>query len=191
MSTDRSPSTSAGYADLCDGIRQVHRVCQGQAAAAVDQALTLRNWLIGAYIVEYEQHGRDRAEYGEKLLERLARDLGRELGRGLGLRMLRDMRRFYLTYPQLGDPIRHSRRSTGSLPATPQSGNHRLPNLPSILPSSTRGSSGKFRGRTSLSYCDAMIRSNAPSTRSRRSRTSGLCANRKTDTQGLAGQELK
>lgn len=108
MSADSSPAASTAYADLCGEIRQIHRVCQGQAAAAVNQALTLRNWLIGAYIVEYEQHGRDRAEYGERLLERLAKDLGRELGGGLGLRMLRDMRRFYLTYPQLADPIRQS-----------------------------------------------------------------------------------
>jgi len=108
MSANSSPSALPGYADLCNEIRQAHQACQGQAAAAANQALTLRNWLIGAHIVEYEQHGRDRAEYGERLLERLAEDLGRELGRGFGLRMLREMRRFYLTYPQLAEPIRQS-----------------------------------------------------------------------------------
>lgn len=42
-----------------------------QAQKQVNVALTLRNWLIGLYIVEYEQNGADRAEYGEKLIEKL------------------------------------------------------------------------------------------------------------------------
>ncbi|MBM4048258.1 MAG: DUF1016 domain-containing protein [Planctomycetes bacterium] len=103
----RRPS-SLGYAGLCKAIRQVHQTCQAKAAAAVNQALTMRNWLVGAYIVEYEQRGSDRAEYGERLLERLAEDLGRELGRGFGVRMIRDMRRFYLAYPRRWVSIRQS-----------------------------------------------------------------------------------
>ena len=47
------------------------------AVQAVNLRLTLRNWLIGHYIVEYEQHGSDRAQYGAKLLEQLAKDLRR------------------------------------------------------------------------------------------------------------------
>lgn len=62
-------------------------------------ALTLRNWLIGYHIVEYEQHGSDRAQYGERLLESLARDLRQRLGRGFGWRNLEMFRRFYLRYP--------------------------------------------------------------------------------------------
>ena len=42
------------------------------AVRAINTHLTLRNWIIGAYIVEYEQHGKDRAEYGENLLGELA-----------------------------------------------------------------------------------------------------------------------
>ncbi|MBI3922698.1 MAG: hypothetical protein HY318_14850 [Armatimonadetes bacterium] len=104
----KQPQSTSNYAGLREAIEQTHRVCQDHAAAAANQALSLRNWLIGAHIVEYEQHGSDRAEYGERLLERLAEDLSRESGRGFGLRMLRDMRRFYLEYPQVYTTIRQT-----------------------------------------------------------------------------------
>lgn len=51
---------------------------------------------VGRWVVEYEQSGRSRAAYGEKLLERLSADLGDLFGRGFGLINLRQMRRFYL-----------------------------------------------------------------------------------------------
>jgi hypothetical protein len=59
--------------------------------------LTLRNCLIGYYIVEYEQQGS--ARYGERLLDHLARDLRRKLGQGFTLRYLEIFRQFYLRYP--------------------------------------------------------------------------------------------
>jgi predicted nuclease of restriction endonuclease-like (RecB) superfamily len=87
------------YEALVTAIAQVHDQTQRQAVQAVNVALTLRNWLIGYHIVEYEQHGSDRAQYGERLLERLTRDLRRRLGRGFGWRNLEMFRRFYLRYP--------------------------------------------------------------------------------------------
>ncbi|MBP7091185.1 MAG: hypothetical protein KBA98_10200, partial [Syntrophorhabdaceae bacterium] len=48
---------------------------QEKAVSAVNQSLTIRNWLFGHYIVEYEQSGEDRAKYGEKLLNSLSRKL--------------------------------------------------------------------------------------------------------------------
>jgi predicted nuclease of restriction endonuclease-like (RecB) superfamily len=62
--------------------------------------MTTVYWDIGRRIVEYEQQGRSRAGYGEKLLERLSADLGKRFGRGFGLINLRQMRRFYLEWPQ-------------------------------------------------------------------------------------------
>ena len=53
-------------------IRQVHEELASQAGRAVNISLTLRNWLIGFYITEYEQNGTDRAEYGIRLLENLS-----------------------------------------------------------------------------------------------------------------------
>src|SRR5436309_10589853 len=100
-----SPSPSAlaasplEYTALVAAIAQAHDRAQRQAVQAVNVALPLRNWLIGYYIVEYQQHGSDRAQYGERLIENLARDLRRRLGRGFGQRNLELFRRFYLSYP--------------------------------------------------------------------------------------------
>jgi predicted nuclease of restriction endonuclease-like (RecB) superfamily len=87
------------YQSLVDAIAQVHDTAQRQAVQTVNLALTLRNWLIGYHIFEYEQRGQDRAEYGERLLETLARDLKRRIGKGFTKRYLEMFRRFYLRYP--------------------------------------------------------------------------------------------
>jgi len=70
----------------------------GRATSAVNVALTARNWLIGAYIVEFEQNGEDRAAYGEKLIPELAKKLGI---RGLSSSTLWHCKSFYVTYPQI------------------------------------------------------------------------------------------
>lgn len=54
---------------LLNSITHTHDHLQEVAAKAVNRLLTIRNWLIGYYIVEYEQKGEDRAKYGERLLE--------------------------------------------------------------------------------------------------------------------------
>jgi hypothetical protein len=55
-------------------------------------------WLIGRRIVEYEQKGKERADYGEKLLEKVSRDLRQRFGRGFSPDNLEAMRRFYSAY---------------------------------------------------------------------------------------------
>lgn len=85
-------------------INDVHSELQASAANAVNKSLTIRNWLIGYYIVEYEQNGEDRAEYGAKLLLNLAHKLKNI--KGLDERSLRSIRLFYIHYPYLGDSIR-------------------------------------------------------------------------------------
>ncbi len=87
---------------LTQQIIHVQEAMQTNAAHAVNLSLTVRNWLIGYYIVEYEQHGEDRAQYGEKLLVNLSRCINI---RGLEARRLREFRRFYLVYPQLAEEI--------------------------------------------------------------------------------------
>ena len=68
----------------------------------MNQALVIRNWLVGAYIVEFEQNGKDRAKYGAKLLEKLAMDLANKNMKGLSdPRVLRDCRVIYQIYPQI------------------------------------------------------------------------------------------
>ena len=75
---------------------------QAQAAHAVNLAHTSRNWLMGCYIVEFEQNGEDHAAYGEQLLKKLEQRLKTK---GLNERRLREFRRLYLVYPQLKEPI--------------------------------------------------------------------------------------
>ncbi|WP_394349587.1 DUF1016 N-terminal domain-containing protein [Adhaeribacter rhizoryzae] len=63
---------------LLENIKSTHVHLHDAAAKAVNKMLTIRNWLIGFYIVEYEQNGEDRAQYGEKLLYTLAKELTSE-----------------------------------------------------------------------------------------------------------------
>lgn len=90
------------FESLVGQINQVQDALQAQAAHAINLTLTARNWLVGYYIVEYEQHGKDRAKYGEKLINRLAERINRK---GFEPRSLRVYRRIYLVYPQLGTEI--------------------------------------------------------------------------------------
>jgi len=71
----------------------------------VNQALVTRNWLVGAYIVEYEQGGADRAKYGARLLERLAVDLAGRGLKALNLTLLKLCRSAYQVYPQIGPTL--------------------------------------------------------------------------------------
>jgi predicted nuclease of restriction endonuclease-like (RecB) superfamily len=88
------------YAALIKAINSTTTQLQGRAAAAVNQALVIRNWMVGSYLVEFEQTGKDRAKYGARLLEKLAADLAEKKVKGLGdPRILRDCRVLYLTYP--------------------------------------------------------------------------------------------
>jgi predicted nuclease of restriction endonuclease-like (RecB) superfamily len=89
------------YAQLLKAIAAANRHLLGRAAAAANQALVLRNWLIGAYLIEYEQEGKDRAKYGVRLLERLAADLACRGLKGLEIRNLRNCRLLYQRYPQI------------------------------------------------------------------------------------------
>jgi predicted nuclease of restriction endonuclease-like (RecB) superfamily len=93
------------YSELITAIDSASQQLLGRVAAAVNQALVIRNWLVGAYLVEFEQEGEDRARYGEGLLETLANDLRKRGVKGLGVSMLERTRRFYLAYPQLGAGI--------------------------------------------------------------------------------------
>lgn len=90
------------FDSLVGRINLIQDALQAQAAHAVNLSLTARNWLVGYYIVEFEQHGEDRAKYGEKLLSRLSESLNR---RGFNLRRLRDYRHVYQVYPSLGIEI--------------------------------------------------------------------------------------
>jgi hypothetical protein len=79
----------------------VHDRAQVAAVQQVNYWLTARNWLIGWYLRTYEQHGSDRAAYGERVLDELARTLRERGVSGLSLINLKLCRQFYQTYPML------------------------------------------------------------------------------------------
>lgn len=90
------------FESLVNHISVIQDTLQAQAAHSVNLALTSRNWLIGCYIVEFEQHGEDRAAYGEQLLKKLEKRINTK---GLNERRFREFRRLYLVYPQLKEEV--------------------------------------------------------------------------------------
>lgn len=92
---------SASFADLVQSIQHIHDELSAQASRAVNVSLTLRNWLIGCYIAEYELQGKDRADYGERLLGELSTALKKLNVRASGQRELYRYVQFYQIYPQI------------------------------------------------------------------------------------------
>lgn len=93
------------YRALVKAIESTHHEMKGRAVAAVNQALVLRNWVIGRFIIEFQQHGSDRAAYGEGLLRRLSTDLIKRKVHGSSPDMLERARKLYLCYPQFASGI--------------------------------------------------------------------------------------
>jgi len=87
-----------GYGGLLTGVSELLEQARHAAVRSVNQILTATYWEIGRRIVEFEQKGAYRAEYGESLLRRLSKDLVLEFGRGFSEENLRLMRLFYLHY---------------------------------------------------------------------------------------------
>lgn len=88
---------------LTQNIRAVNYALRQSVANAINKHVTCRNWLIGYYIVHYEQNGSDRANYGEMLLKKLAERLGED---SFSYRNLRLYRQFYLSYKILFLPVK-------------------------------------------------------------------------------------
>ncbi|MBN1968832.1 MAG: DUF1016 family protein [Candidatus Delongbacteria bacterium] len=86
---------------LADKIEIVDNTLKSSTNKAVNQLLTIRNWLIGFYIVEYEQHGEDRATYGEKIIKNLALKLKEKDFAGLSFTNLNLFRQFFLSFPEI------------------------------------------------------------------------------------------
>jgi hypothetical protein len=83
---------------LVTRIQQTNDFLQQSAVKAVNTHLTFRNWLIGFHIVEFQQNGSDRADYGTKLLENIAKKIS---VKGLTTPELSRCRQFYNVYPQI------------------------------------------------------------------------------------------
>lgn len=86
------------FDSLVEKIQRTHCALQAQSAKAVNIGLTIRNWLIGFYIVEFEQNGEDRAKYGTSLIANIANNIKIK---GLTAPELSRCRQFYKVYPEI------------------------------------------------------------------------------------------
>jgi len=98
--TNQQPWSS--FERLADELVLLQGRAREAASRAVDEILTLRSWLIGAWIVAFEQGGADRARYGEGLLAALAAEFKRRGVSGLAASNLKNCRQLALTWPRLG-----------------------------------------------------------------------------------------
>lgn len=94
------PAGRSAYAGLVGGISQLLEAARHATVRVANSLMTATYWEVGRRIVTFEQGGKERARYGEALLERLSTDLSRRLGRGFGVDNLENMRRFYLALPE-------------------------------------------------------------------------------------------
>ncbi len=93
---------AVGYDAVLSGVSELLESARRTTVRATNAIMTATYWEIGRRIVEYEQRGKQRAEYGETLLKRLSVDLTKRFGRGFGLSNLKQIRKFYLNYEDIG-----------------------------------------------------------------------------------------
>lgn len=97
-----TPLEQGGYPSLISDLASLLEAGRKAAVRSVNTALTGTYWSMGKRIVEYEQKGKKRAEYGDATVRRLAGDLTQQFGKGFSVPQLKNIRLFYLTYPEKG-----------------------------------------------------------------------------------------
>ena len=110
------PKAGLSFEGVIDSVSRLHSEFLRQATKAVNVSLTLRNWLIGAYIHEYELRGADRAKYGKNPMPALADSLTQRGISGCASTNLYTHLRFYQYYPQIGATVS---RLLGAISASP------------------------------------------------------------------------
>ena len=88
-------------------IARILQTGRSQAYQAVNTAMVQTYWQLGQRIVEQEQQGEARAEYGKALITNLSRYLGATFGKGFSVANLKNFRQFYLTYPDFDELATH------------------------------------------------------------------------------------
>lgn len=87
-------------------IKQLIIYAREQAYTAINSAMVEAYWQMGKRIVEEEQQGKERAEYGTQLLKELSKELTKEFGKGFSINTLYYYRQFYITFPQIFPTVR-------------------------------------------------------------------------------------
>ena len=94
-----SGEPNAQYQSIFGDVSRIINAARQSAARSVNAIMTAAYWLIGQHIVEFEQSGEERAEYGAALIKRLSADLTGQFGRGFSRQNVQLMRLFCLSYP--------------------------------------------------------------------------------------------
>ena len=92
---------SSYNADFIREIKQIVTLARQKAYTAINSAMVEAYWQLGKRIVEQEQQGKDRADYGSQLLKSLSKELTAEFGKGFSVPSLYNYRSFYLTFPEI------------------------------------------------------------------------------------------
>ena len=90
---------SLHYHEILSDIKHIISSGRDMAYVAASKAIVLTYWNIGKRIVEDEQQGQKRAEYGQQLIQALAEELTKEFGQGFSKRNLDYYRKFYFYFP--------------------------------------------------------------------------------------------
>lgn len=101
----RSSKLTGNFESLVASVVQIRHQAQEFATKAVNVGLTLRNWLIGRQIEEYELNGSDRAAYRDKLMDTLAKRLAQQGWKRCDRRELYRFRQLYLIYPEIVETL--------------------------------------------------------------------------------------
>ncbi len=87
--------------NIFEDARKIVEIARREAYAAINQTMVNAYWQLGKRIVEEEQKGKNRAEYGKQLLKQLSQSLTEEFGKGFSVQNLYGFRQFYLTFPEI------------------------------------------------------------------------------------------
>lgn len=149
------------FSDLIRQIHQTHAELTAQAYKAVNVSLTLRNWLIGLHIAEYEQQGLDRAQYGTALLKKLSISLKQLSVSNRNERELRRYRQFYQEYPQIRGAL--TPELTDRIPLLANSGG--APQIPAVSENTGRIDGKTLISRLSFTHISELLRLENPQQR--------------------------
>lgn len=105
-------------ATLISDVKKIIQQARAQVCNVVNSAMVQAYWLVGRRIVEEEQGGEKRAEYGQYVIVELSRELTAEFGKGFSVQSLKNFRQFYLTFSDLpiGSTVWSQSQSKGSAP---------------------------------------------------------------------------
>ena len=146
---------AADYDNVFSSVVELLDAARRASARVVNTLMTATYWEIGRRIVEHEQAGEKRADYGKELIQKLSRDLTQRFGRGFGVVQLSVMRQFFLTFSSTEIFQSLIEKSTGET-----SGGSQQPILQSVIEKSSQSAAlapiGQFNRRSSVKFARAL-----------------------------------